>query len=115
MVESTGVPNGVSTPKAKPKGHALPAAKDAAETATTLCEILGGDGFAPLSEVLELMDLAAGRTAYRHVGDQVVTASFEELSVCGPVPCGALVRVSARVIATGRSSVLLRVEAAAEQ
>lgn len=116
MTQPSDLQNGVGTStKAKPNGHRAPDPKEASESATTLCEILGGDGFAPLSEVLELMDLAAGRTAHRHVGDQVVTASFEELTVCAPVPCGALVRVSARVVATGRSSVLLRVEAAAER
>lgn len=90
-------------------------AKHASKSATTVCEILDGSGYAPMLEILDLMDLAAGRTAYQHVGGaDVVTASFEDVIVRAPVPRGSMLQVSAEVVATGRSSVLLRVEAKSE-
>ncbi len=91
-----------------------PATRTADETATTLDEILSGDGVASLVDVLDLMDLACGRTAYRHSGKVVVTASFEQLRLLAPIPRGAHVRVSSRIVATGRTSLLLRVQAEAE-
>lgn len=88
--------------------------KRISDSSTTLCEILNGTGTAPLSEVLDLLDLAAGRTAFRHVGGMTVTVSFEDLKLESRIPRGAMVRASARVIAVGKSSVLLRVFAEVE-
>lgn len=101
-------------PKATPNGASAPPSRLITASSTTLCEILPGAGTAPLSQVLDLLDLAAGRTAFRHVGRPTATASFERVRLASRIPRGALVRASARVIAVGNSSVLLRVQAEAE-
>lgn len=94
--------------------NVTPATKSADETATTLDEIITADNAVSLVDVLDLMDLACGRAAYRHAGKEVVTASFEQLRLLAPIPRGAHVCVSSRIIATGRTSLLLRVRAEAE-
>lgn len=80
---------------------------------TTLDKILSSDGVASLVDVLDLMDLSCRREAHRHAGKAVVTASFEELRVLAPIPRVAHIRVSSSIIATGKTSLLLRVHAEA--
>lgn len=96
----------VTTPQPKPKPTSA--------STTTLCEIIPGTGIGGVDEILDLLDLACGRTAYRHAEGPVVTASFERLALHASVPRGVLIRVAARIIATGHTSLLLRVEAQAE-
>ena len=79
-----------------------------------LSEILSGHGLASLGEVLDLMDLAAGRCAYRHVEGPVVTRSLEDVILQSPLPRGVHIRVTATPLYAGTSSLLLKVVAEAE-
>jgi len=86
----------------------------ASDCTTTLHEILpeesGGDKnnkYGKLGDLLDILDLACGRTAHRYAGAPVVTASFQDVELYSPIPRGRLIQVSARVISTGRSSILL--------
>lgn len=80
-----------------------------AETTTTLHEILPENGgtAGKLGDLLDILDLACGRTAFRHANAPVVTASFQDVELYAPVPRGRLIQVTARVISTGKSSILL--------
>lgn len=77
---------------------------------TTLCEVLAGTEVASLADILDLVDLAAGRCAYRYVGQAVVTASIQDMIMLHGFRKGSLVRVRANVLATGDASILLQIQ-----
>jgi acyl-CoA thioesterase YciA len=58
-----------------------------------------------------LMDLAASSVASRHSGGRAVTAAMDAVSFLHPVRPGDEVSVYARLVAAGRSSMKIEVEA----
>ena len=65
-------------------------------------------------QALAWMDKAAFVAATRHARRVVVTARSDRVDFHTAVPAGALVRLTARVVATGRSSMQVEVEMHAE-
>jgi acyl-CoA hydrolase len=65
-------------------------------------------------QALAWMDKAAFVAATRHARRVVVTARSDRIDFHTAVPVGALVRLAARVVATGRSSMQVEVEMHAE-
>jgi len=55
--------------------------------------------------LMSLMDKAAAITAWRYARCEVVTAGAEEIAFIRPVRLGEVVKVEARVICTGRTSI----------
>lgn len=64
-------------------------------------------------EIMKLADSTAGAAARRHCGGPAVTAAMDEMLFLAPVHVGDIVRTTARVTWSGRSSmeVAVRVEA----
>ncbi|WP_298266477.1 acyl-CoA thioesterase [Geobacter sp.] len=64
--------------------------------------------------LMSLMDKAAVIAAWRYARREVVTAGAEEISFIRPVRVGEVVKVCARVVNTGRTSIDLDVVVEAE-
>lgn len=64
--------------------------------------------------LMSLMDKAAAITAWRYTRGVVVTAGAEEISFIRPVRVGEVVKVCARVVNTGRTSLDMDVVVEAE-
>ncbi len=75
--------------------------------ANVLGNVLGG-------RVMHWIDLAAATAAHRHCRSICVTAAIEGLSFLNPIKVGQLARLSARVVFTGRTSLITRVVVSAE-
>ncbi len=81
---------------------------------TYLAEIVGEENLAgqrmQAGAILDLMDVAAGRAAMMHAGCAVVTLSFDRVDLVHPIIHLDLVRLDGRVVAVGRSSMMVAVE-----
>jgi uncharacterized protein (TIGR00369 family) len=55
--------------------------------------------------IMGLMDKAAAIAAWRYARCEVVTAGAEQISLLRPVRLGEVVKVEARVVCTGRTSI----------
>jgi len=75
--------------------------------ANVLGNVLGG-------RVMHWIDLAAATAAHLHCRSICVTAAIEGLSFLNPIKVGQLARLSARVVFTGRTSLITRVVVSAE-
>ncbi len=64
--------------------------------------------------LMSLMDKAAAITAWRYARCDVVTAGAEEIAFIRPVRVGEVVKVEARVVCTGRTSIDMAVTVEAE-
>jgi len=64
--------------------------------------------------IMKLIDNTAGLVAVRHTGKQTVTASIDRLDFHSPVYIGNLLRVTASINLTGRSSMEVGVRVEAE-
>lgn len=64
--------------------------------------------------IMGLMDKAAAITAWRYARCEVVTAGAEEIAFLRPVRLGEVVKVEARVVCTGRTSIDIAVVVEAE-
>lgn len=64
--------------------------------------------------LMSLMDKAAAITAWRYARCAVVTAGAEEIAFIRPVRLGQVVKVEARVVCTGRTSIDMAVIVEAE-
>jgi len=64
--------------------------------------------------IMSLMDKAAVITAWRYARCEVVTAGAEEIAFLRPVRLGEVVKVEARVVCTGRTSIDMAVVVEAE-
>ncbi|QSV46045.1 acyl-CoA thioesterase [Geobacter benzoatilyticus] len=64
--------------------------------------------------LMSLMDKAAAITAWRYTRCDVVTAGAEEIAFIRPVRVGEVVKVEARVVCTGRTSIDMAVTVEAE-
>jgi len=64
--------------------------------------------------LMSLMDKAAAITAWRYARREVVTAGAEEIAFIRPVRLGEVVKVEARVVCTGRTSIDMAVVVEAE-
>lgn len=64
--------------------------------------------------LMSLMDKAAAITAWRYARCEVVTAGAEEIAFLRPVRLGEVVKVEARVVCTGRTSIDMAVVVEAE-
>jgi acyl-CoA hydrolase len=75
--------------------------------ANALGSVFGG-------QIMAWMDLCGAICAQRHTGRVVITAGVDELSFERPIKVGQVVRISARVTATFRTSLELHVVAEGE-
>lgn len=64
--------------------------------------------------LMSLMDKASAITAWRYARREVVTAGAEEIAFIRPVRVGEVVKVCARVVNTGRTSIDMDVVVEAE-
>ena len=84
-----------------------------AESRTYLAEIVGEETLQGqrmnAGAILDLMDVAAGRTAASHSGTPVVTLSFDRVDLARPILHLDLVRLDATVADVGRSSITVGV------
>ncbi len=60
--------------------------------------------------ILDLMDVAAGRVAFRHAGTAVVTLSFDRVDLIYPIHHQDLIRLEGRLAAVGNSSLMVAVQ-----
>ena len=60
-------------------------------------------------EAMRFMDEAAGVAAIRYARGSVVTAHVDAIDFRAPVPMGAFLEASARVVAVGRTSMTVEV------
>jgi len=75
--------------------------------ANVLGNVLGG-------RVMHWIDLAAATTAHRHCNSICVTAAIEGLSFLNPIKVGELAHLDARIVYTGRTSLIVKVEVHSE-
>ena len=75
--------------------------------ANVLGNALGG-------RVMHWIDLAAATSAHKHCGSICVTASLERLSFLNPIKVGQLAHLKARVVCTGNTSLITKVDVYAE-
>jgi len=72
-----------------------------------LGNVLGG-------RVMHWIDLAAATSAHRHCKSICVTAAIDAMSFLNPIKLGQLAHLKARVVHTGNSSVVVRVDVHSE-
>ncbi len=82
---------------------------------TRMCEIVFPEDTNPHNTMfggraLQLMDKAAGVAATRYCHHPVVTASSDRTNFTVPIPQGAIIEFVARVVYTGRTSIVVKVE-----
>lgn len=70
--------------------------------ANILGNVLGG-------RVMHWMDLSAATAAHRHCNSICVTASIEGMSFLHPIKLGQLAHLRARVVYTGKTSLIIKV------
>ncbi len=75
--------------------------------ANVLGNVLGG-------RVMHWIDLAAATTAHRHCNSICVTAAIEGLSFLYPIKVGQLAHLESRVVCTGKTSLITKVDVFAE-
>jgi acyl-CoA hydrolase len=75
--------------------------------ANVLGNALGG-------RVMHWIDLAAATAAHKHCGSICVTAALERLSFLNPIKVGQLTHLKARVVCTGNTSLITKVDVYAE-
>ncbi|MCC6830243.1 MAG: acyl-CoA thioesterase [Thermoleophilia bacterium] len=66
-------------------------------------------------EALSMMDRAAFVAATRHCRSEAVTIAVDQVDYVAPVRHGEIVEVLARVVATGRTSMTVRVSMVSEE
>lgn len=66
-------------------------------------------------EALSMMDRAAFVAATRHCRSEAVTIAVDQVDYIAPVRHGEIVEVLARVVATGRTSMTVRVSMVSEE
>ena len=77
-------------------------------------EMLNHHGTLFGGHALRMMDVAGFVAATRHCRRETVTVRVDEVEYLAPVGHGEIVEVVARVVATGRTSMTVRVEMVAE-
>lgn len=75
--------------------------------ANILGNVLGG-------RVMHWIDLAAATSAHKHCNAICVTASLERLSFLNPIKVGQLAHLKARVVCTGNTSLITKVDVFSE-
>jgi acyl-CoA hydrolase len=75
--------------------------------ANVLGNVLGG-------RVMHWIDLAAATSAHKHCNAICVTASLERLSFLNPIKVGQLAHLNARVVCTGNTSLITKVDVFSE-
>jgi len=75
--------------------------------ANVLGNVLGG-------RVMHWIDLAAATAAHKHCGSICVTAAVESLSFLNPIKVGQLAHLRGRVVYTGNTSLVTKVEVKGE-
>jgi len=75
--------------------------------ANVLGNVLGG-------RVMHWIDLAAATAAHKHCGSICVTAAVERLSFLNPIKVGQLAHLRGRVVYTGNTSLIVKVEVKGE-
>ena len=86
---------------------------------THMCEIVFPEDTNPLGKMfggraLQLMDKAAGVAAARYCHTAVVTAASDRVDFAVPIDSGEIIELIARVVYTGRSTMVVRVNLYAE-
>lgn len=82
---------------------------------THMCEIVFPEDTNPHDTMfggraLQLMDKAAGVAATRYCHHPVVTAASDRVDFSVPIPQGSIIELVARVVYTGRTSLVVKVE-----
>ncbi len=75
--------------------------------ANVLGNVLGG-------RVMHWIDLAAATSAHKHCNAICVTASLERLSFLNPIKIGQLAHLKGRVVCTGKTSLITKVDVYSE-
>jgi acyl-CoA hydrolase len=75
--------------------------------ANVLGNVLGG-------RVMHWIDLAAATAAHKHCNSICVTAAIEGLSFLNPIKIGQLAHLKARVVCTGKTSLIVKVDVYSE-
>jgi len=86
---------------------------------TRMCEIVFPEDTNPLGKMfggraLQLMDKAAGVAAARYCHTAVVTACSDRVDFSVPIDGGEIIELVAKVVYTGRTTMVVRVELFAE-
>lgn len=95
------VPKSPSESKVEMTEMALP------NDANVLGNVLGG-------RVMHWIDLAGAIAAHKHCGSICVTASIDGLSFLNPIKVGQLAHLTAKVVCTGNTSLVTKVEVFSE-
>lgn len=82
---------------------------------TRMCEIVFPEDTNPHGTMfggraLQLMDKAAGVAAARYCHHPVVTASSDRVNFSVPIPQGSIIELVAKVVFTGRTSLVVKVD-----
>ena len=89
------------------------------ESRTRLAEIIGEESLAgqrmQAGAILDLMDIAAGRSAALHARSPVVTLSFDRVDLVHPLYHMDLVELDAMVVQVGRSSMTVCVDVSRQE
>lgn len=87
--------------------------KRMADSGLFLAEIVGEESLQgqrmQAGAILDLMDVVAGRIAFRHAESAVVTLAFDRVDLTFPIHHQELIRLEGRVAAVGNSSIMVRV------
>jgi acyl-CoA hydrolase len=94
--------------------------KPAAASATEMVQVVLPNDANPLGYILggtvmHLIDIAAAIAAHRHTRSRVVTAAVDGLRFLHPIRVGDLILLRARVTATFRTSLEVRVDVFSEE
>ena len=88
--------------------------KHMTESRLYLAEIVGEESLQghrmQAGAILDLMDVLAGRIAFRHSGSAVVTLSFDRVDLPYPILHQDLVRLEGQLVAVGNSSMIVHVQ-----
>jgi acyl-CoA hydrolase len=91
-------------------------AKDPKSSWSYMCEVLGNSGLAgknirlQAGELLKVIDLCAASTAMKHAGHPTTpTLAFDRVEMLVPCCHGDLVHMDSRVVAVGRSTMVIQV------
>lgn len=88
--------------------------KQMTESRLYLAEIVGEESLQghrmQAGAILDLMDILAGRIAFRHSGSSVVTLSFDRVDLTFPILHQDLVRLEGQLVSVGNSSMIVHVQ-----
>lgn len=83
------------------------------DSADFLTEIIGqsslyGTPMAP-GEILDIVDILAGRIAFRHSNSNIATVAFDRVDFHGPIYHQDLIQAKGHILSVGRSSMVIKI------